>query len=118
MLARSRKNLSTLRERSARTRDRASLKRGRSLATHLLMAGIDAETAKGMVIPLRGIAKRTDMQPVKVARTRNTVSGKGGRKARLRTVNHYTTAQVQTLTSVYKPRKAEYVAAKRVLVNA
>lgn len=116
MLASTRQARRTLRQRSAATRFNASLKRGRSLATHMIAAEIDPDTAKGMAVALRGVAKRTGMKPAKIARTRNTVDGKGGRKARLRIVNHFTAVQVQTLLDSYKPRKAEYKAAKLALV--
>jgi hypothetical protein len=129
MLANTRQNRRTLRQRSAATRFNASLKRGRSLATHMIAAEIDPETAKGMVIALRGVAKRTGMKPAKITRTRNTVDGKGGRMARLsgragdparreaksHIVYHFTALQVQTLLNTYKPRKASYAAAKAVL---
>lgn len=121
----------TLRQRSAHTRFNASLQRGRSLATHMIAAEIDPETAKGMVIALRGVAKRTGLKPAKITRTRNTVDGKGGRMARLsgragdparreaksHLVYHFTATQVHALLNTYKPRKAVYVAAKKALVT-
>ena len=118
MNVRATQNRRTLRARANPTRFNASLKRGRAMATHMVAAGFDDDTVKGMSTALKGLARRTGMQPVKVARTRNTVNGKGGRKARLVKVNHYTAAQVQELLTSYKPRKAAYVAAKNVLIAA
>lgn len=112
MLLASRTRRAVLRARANQNRTVASLKRGRSLATHLLVAGVDAETAKGVANGLRGVAKRLGVQPVKVDRTRRTLEGRNGR---LRPVSHYTAAQVAFLVSQYKPRKAEYKQAKLAL---
>lgn len=108
----------TIRERSQATRFNASLKRGRSVATLLIAAGVDDDTVKGLSAALKKVARTIEMKPVKVSRTRNTVDGKGGRKARLQRVNHYTPAQLQTLLAAYKPRKAEYKAAVVLMVLA
>lgn len=108
----SRTRRSVVRERGRQTRFTASLKRGRSLATHLIAAGVDAETAKGVATALRTVAKRLGVEPVKVDRTRRTVEGRNGR---LRPVNHFTSVQVALLVSQYKPRKAEYKMAKLAL---
>lgn len=102
-------------QRSAATRLTRSLRRGRSLATHLVAAGVDAETAKGAAAGLRSVAKRIGVEPVKVARTHRTTEG---RSARLRKVHHYTAAQVDVIARSYKPRKAEYKAALVLLVLA
>jgi hypothetical protein len=104
-----------VRERSAATRFTSSLKHGRAIATHLVAAGFDDETVKGMANALRNVAKKLEIEPVKVSRTRNTADGKGGRKAKLRKVSHYTSAQVQRMAAAYKPRKAEYKAARLTL---
>ena len=108
MNARSIKARRTIRERSAATRLTASLNRGRSLATHLLAAGIDADTAKGVANGLRSVAKRLHITPVRVTRTRRTLHGRDGHGHR---VQHFTTAQVRLLAANYKARKPEYRAA-------
>jgi hypothetical protein len=115
MLASSRNARRLVRQRSNATRFNASLKRGRAIATHLVAAGFDDATVKGLSAALKKVARDTGMQPAKISRTRNTVDGKGGRKAKLRKVHHYTPAQLQTLLSAYKPRKASYKAAKLAL---
>lgn len=102
-------------ERAAATRFARSLIKGRSLATHAVAAGVDAETAAGVANGLRSVAKRLGMAPAKVDRTHRTTSG---RSDRLRKVNHYSAAQVQTLLRAYKPRKAEYRAAVVLMVLA
>jgi hypothetical protein len=104
-----------VRERAAATRFTASLKRGRSLATHAVAAGVDAETAAGVANGLRSVAKRIGMEPVKVARTHRTTEGKA---SRLRKVHHYSAAQVAELLRNYKPRKAEFKAAVVLMVLA
>ena len=118
MNARTRQNLRTLRQRSADTRFTASLNRGRALATHAIAAGVADEDVKGFANGLRSKAKDLGVKPVKVTRARNTVDGKGGRKAKLKVVYHFTAAQVQRINEAYKPRKAEYKAAKQVLALA
>ena len=102
-------------ERSAATRFSRSLHRGRSLATHAIAAGVEAETAAGVANGLRSVAKRLGIAPVKVARTHRTTEG---RAARLRKVNHFTAAQVDVLLRNYKPRKAEYKAAVVLMILA
>jgi hypothetical protein len=102
-------------QRAAATRFTRSLLKGRSLATHAIAAGVDAGTAAGVANGLRSVAKRIGMEPVKVARTHRTTDG---RAARLRKVNHFTSAQVQVLLRNYKPRKAEYKAAVMLMVLA
>jgi hypothetical protein len=89
-------------ERAAATRFARSLHRGRSLAA-------------GVANGLRSVAKRIGVEPVKVARTHRTTEGKS---ARLRKVNHFTTAQVDVLLRNYKPRKAEYKAAVVLMILA
>lgn len=102
---------SILRTRSAATRLRASLKRGRALATHVIAAGVPAADVAGVTNGLRSVAKRLHLAPVKVSRTRRTVEG----KSRLRKVGHYTAAQVAVMVTEYKPRKASFIAAKHAL---
>jgi len=104
-----------VRELAAANRLTASLRRGRSIATHLIAAGVDTETAKGAANGLRAVAKRIGMEPVKIARTHRTVEGSGNR---LRPVQHFTAAQVAILRAAYKPRKAEYKAAMALLALA
>lgn len=104
-----------LRDRTRRNRTVASLKRGRSLATHALVAGVTPENVTGFVNGMRTTAKRLGIQPVKVARAHHTV---GGRQHRLTVVHHYTTAQVQAINAAYQPRKPEYKAAKMALTLA
>lgn len=108
MNARSTKARRTIRERSAATRLTASLARGRSLATHVLAAGVDAETAKGVANGLRSVAKRLHVEPVRITRTRRTLAGRDGHGHR---VQHFTTTQVRVLLANYAPRKPEYRAA-------
>jgi hypothetical protein len=103
-------------QRSAATRFSRSLRKGRSLATHVVAAGVvNAEIVKGVANGLRSVAKRIGMEPAKVARTHRTTDG---RAARLRKVNHFTAAQVQVLLRNYKPRKEEYKAAWILMVLA
>lgn len=104
----------TLRERSAATRLTASLNRGRSLATHVLAAGIDPETAKGVANGLRSVAKRLHVGPVRTTRTPRTLDGRDGHGRR---VGHYTTPQVQLLLVSYAPRKAEYRDARNFMLT-
>lgn len=117
MNSRTRTARRTLRQRSAATRFTASLQRGRALATHAIAAEIPTENIDGFVNGLRSVAKRLGIKPVKVTLTRNTVNGKGGRKARLRPVHHYTAQQVQTLNKAYRPRKTEYRSARIALAS-
>jgi hypothetical protein len=105
----------TVAERAAAHRFTRSLVKGRSLATHAVAAGVDAETAAGVANGLRSVAKRLGMAPVKVDRTHRTTEG---RSPRLRKVNHFTADQVQALLRAYKPRKAEYKAAVVLMVLA
>ncbi|MFF1284385.1 hypothetical protein ACFVY4_27035 [Streptomyces sp. NPDC058299] len=93
-----------VRERAAATRLARSLRRGRSLKTHALAAGIAPETADGVANGLRSVAKRLGVQPVKVARTHRGAE-------RLRKSYRYTPAQVAVLRAAYRPRKTEYRAA-------
>lgn len=108
MNAKARAARQTVKTRSAQTRLTASLNRGRSLATHLLAAGIDTDTAKGVANGLRSVAKRLHITPVRITRTRRTLNGRDGHGHR---VQHFTTAQVRLLAVNYKARKPEYRAA-------
>jgi hypothetical protein len=108
MLASSRTARRTLKARSAATRLTASLNRGRSLATHVLAAGIEPETAKGVANGLRSVAKRLHVTPVRVTRTRRTLDGRDGHGHQ---VQHFTTTQVRLLAANYAARKPEYRAA-------
>ena len=92
-----------LRARKATVRLAASLRRGRSLATHALAAGADPKTCATVVNGLRTAAKRLGLAPVRVARTHRTVEGKTGRT---RSVQHWTSAQVAALAAAYSPRSA------------
>jgi hypothetical protein len=111
MNARSTTARQILRTRSSHTRLTASLRRGRSLATHAIAAGVDIADVPGVVNGLRTVAKRLHVEPVKTSRTHRTITGTG----RMRSVGHYTTAQVQLLLTAYRPRKAEYIAAAHQL---
>jgi hypothetical protein len=104
-----------VRERATATRFTRSLRKGRSLATHAIAAGVDAPTAAGVANGLRSVAKRIGMEPAKVARTHRTTDG---RAARLRKVNHFTSAQVDVLLRNYKPRRADIKAAVVLMVLA
>jgi hypothetical protein len=101
----------TIKTRSAQTRLTASLRRGRALATHLLAAGIDTETAKGVANGLRSVAKRLHVAPVRMTRTPRTLDGRDGHSRR---VGHYTSGQVHLLLIAYQPKKPAYVAAKNL----
>jgi hypothetical protein len=105
---RSRTARKILRQRSRDTRLTASLNRGRSLATHALAAGLDADTAKGVANGLRSVAKRLHVTPVRVTRTRRTLNGRDGHSHR---VQHFTTAQVRLLAANYNAKKPAYRAA-------
>ena len=111
MIAATRTARATVKSRSAHTRLTASLRRGRSLATHVIAAGVDIADVPGVVNGLRTVAKRLHVEPVKTSRTHRTVAGAG----RMRRVGHYTAAQVQLLLTAYRPRKAEYIAAAHQL---
>jgi hypothetical protein len=113
MLATARQARRTIRERSTATRLTASLRRGRSLATHALAAGLDTETAKGIANGLRSVAKRLHVAPVRVTHTPRTLNGRDGHTHR---VGHYTTAQVQQLLVAYTPRKPEYRDARNYML--
>jgi hypothetical protein len=113
--AKTRQARQIVRQRSADTRFNASLNRGRALATHAIAAGVAQEDVKGFANGLRSKAKDIGEKPVKVTRARNTVDGKGGRKAKLKIVFHFTAAQVQRINAAYKPRKAAFKAAKLAL---
>lgn len=115
MLKASRNRRRIIAERTAARRFTRSLLKGRSLATHAVAAGVDAETAAGVANGLRSVAKRLGMEPAKVARTHRTTAG---RSDRLRKVNHFTAAQVSVLLRNYKPRKAEYKAAVVLMILA
>lgn len=104
-----------IRDRAAATRFTRSLAKGRSLATHAVAAGVDAETAAGVANGLRSVAKRLGMAPAKVDRTHRTTAG---RSDRLRKVNHYSATQVGVLLRSYKPRKAEFKAAVVLMLVA
>jgi hypothetical protein len=92
----------TIRTRSAATRLTASLNRGRSIATHVLAAGVDAEAVAGVVNGLRSVAKRLHVEPVKVTRTPRTIRGRDGHGHRC---GHYTAAQIQLLVSASSPAR-------------
>jgi hypothetical protein len=115
MNASSRKAQQIIRQRALENHTRKSLRRGRSLATHVIAAGVPEADVQGVVNGLRTAAKKTGTAPVKVDRTHRTVEGKG---RRLRPVNHYTADQVRQLAATYKPRKAEYRAARDLLLAA
>lgn len=112
MLLASRTRRAVLRGRASQNRMIASLKRGRSITTHVLAAGIDPETAEGVANALRSVAKRLGVQPVKVTRAHRTVKGK---ESRTKVSNHYTAAQVAFLASQYSPRKLAFKQAKLAL---
>jgi hypothetical protein len=103
-------------ERAAATRFTASLRRGRALATHAVAAGVvNAETLEGVANGLRSVAKRLGIEPVKVVRRHRTVRGKAGRTVR---TYHFTTAQVGVLLRNYKPRRADIVEARILMLVA
>ncbi|MEU7048042.1 hypothetical protein [Streptomyces eurythermus] len=106
-----RRNLrAELRRRSAAHRLATSCRRRpRSLATVAIAAGVAKDTAAGVANGLRSVAKRLGLAPAATARTRRTVVG--GRAHRTHTVTRWTLAQISRLTTAYRPRKAEYVAA-------
>ncbi|MFJ8855122.1 hypothetical protein [Streptomyces sp. NPDC102437] len=99
-----------IRTRAAANRLAASCRRHpRSIATHLLAAGVDRDAATGCASGLRAVAKRLNIEPVEVARTRRTVQG--GRARRVHVVYHYTRTQVARIASAYRPKKSSYRAA-------
>ncbi|MEW2302022.1 hypothetical protein AB0958_18950 [Streptomyces sp. NPDC006655] len=100
-----------IRDRAAATRLARSVRRGRSLTTHALAAGVEQKTAEGVANGLRSVAKRLDIKPVKVARTHRGAD-------RTRASHHYTPAQVAQLRAAYKPRKPEYIAAVALMALA
>lgn len=105
-----------VRDRAAATRFTASLKRGRSLATHAIAAGVeDAKTIDGVRSGLLSAAKRLGVKPVKVVRRHRTVRGK---ENRTKVTYHYTAAQVGALLRNYKPRRADIKAAVVLMVLA
>ncbi|MGW3164811.1 hypothetical protein ACWC9Q_18445 [Streptomyces sp. NPDC001142] len=92
-------------------RDRARANRPHSLASHVIARGESAETAKGIANGLRSVAKKLGLVG-KAGRTRRTVDGRG----RLRKVVRYTAEQFAAALTVYRPRKATYVAARARLL--
>jgi hypothetical protein len=94
--------------RSEATRLTASLRRGRSLATHVIAAGVERADVPGVVNGLRAVAKRLAVQPVRTVRSPRTINGRDGHGHRC---GHYTTAQVQLIVANYSPRKPAYRAA-------
>ncbi|MER7952026.1 hypothetical protein ABTY59_32010 [Streptomyces sp. NPDC096079] len=86
----------------------------RSLYTHVLATGATAATAKGMVSSLRDHAKKNAIKGLR-ARSRRT---SGGFLRKATTVFRYTRAQVAAIVATYKPRKAEYKAARAALIAA
>ena len=104
----------TVRARRAASALKASLRRGRSLATHAIAAGADADSVSGVVAGLRKAAAKLGMAPVRTVRTHRTTSGK---ESRTRRVGHWTSAQVALLAQAYKPRKAEYKLVAAVLAG-
>jgi hypothetical protein len=99
-----------LRRRAAKTRLVSSVRRRpRSLTTVAIAAGVAKEAASGVANGLRSVAKRIELAPATVARTRRTVNG--GRSHQTHNVSRYTLGQVRLLIRSYKPRKPEYRAA-------
>lgn len=115
MIRSNRTRRQTLKTRSAATRLAASLNRGRSIATHVIAAGVDKDAVAGVVNGLRSVAKRLHVEPVKVCRTHRTVADGYGR---MRRVQHFTAAQVRVLAANYSPRKPEFKAARAFLLAA
>lgn len=106
-----------VRARAAHTRLVASTRRRpRALATFLVAAGVDRDTAAGAANSLRGVAKRLAVAPAQTVRTHRSVANGSSRTAR--TVNHWTRDQVAALTRSWSPRKAEYIAARARLLEA
>ncbi|MFB7674029.1 hypothetical protein ACFC26_21720 [Kitasatospora purpeofusca] len=89
--------------------------RARSLTTHVLAAGVDAESVDGFVSALRSVAKRKKVKPSEKARTRRTRSGWG---QTVRTSRRYSRAQVRELLMAYNPRKAAFQAARELMLAA
>lgn len=104
------------REAGIRRLKASTLRRPRSLTTHVLAAGIDTDTARGVAGSLRTVAKRLGIKPEQTTRSRR--SAQGGRPRHGHRVYRYTRSQVQTITAAYKPRKAEYRSAAGVLALA
>lgn len=86
----------------------------RSLASHLLAAGVDRTTATATANALRAVAKRLAITPDATGRTRRTVHGGRGP---LRTTNRYRLATVATIATAYKPRKAANRDARDLLLT-
>jgi len=106
---------SALRRRAAQTRLVTSVRRRpRSLASHLLAAGVEREVASGAANGLRTVAKRLNVVPAATGLTRRTVNGGRGP---LRTVARYSRAQLVALMATYRPRKSEYIAARALVLG-
>jgi hypothetical protein len=103
----------TIRERAAANRLPNSIRRGRarSITTHVIAAGVPAETAKGVADGLRAVAKRLGIKPVRVVNNRR--NDRHPSKVR----HHYTAAQVAQMRAAYRPRKAEYKTAVAVMAR-
>jgi hypothetical protein len=100
----------TVRHRAAANRLAASVRRRpRSLATHLIAAGVDRTTAAGAASGMRSVAKRLGLTPAETGRTHRTLQG--GRSRTTHNVHRFTAAQVATIAAAYRPRKPEYKAA-------
>lgn len=107
----------TLRRRCTANRLVASCRRRpRSLATHLIAAGVDRDDIAGAASGLRSVAKRLGVVPAVTGRTHRTVHG--GRSHATHNVYRYTAAQVARIVSAYRPRKAEYKVAAQMLTRA
>ncbi|MFI9598918.1 hypothetical protein ACIHCX_03385 [Streptomyces sp. NPDC052043] len=117
MIDSNRTRRAALKARATANRLVASCKRRpRSIATHLIAAGVDAQTASGAASGMKAAAKRIGLAPAQVARTRRTTAG--GRARITRTVTRWTRNQLRRLLAAYNPRKAEYRAAVARLAAA
>jgi hypothetical protein len=105
----------TLRRRCTANRLVASCRRRpHSIATHLIAAGVDRDTAAGAASGMRSVAKRIGITPAETGRTHRTVHG--GRSHATHNVHRYTAEQVVTIASAYSPRKAEFKAAVAAVI--
>lgn len=109
-----RRTRAVLRDRTRHTKLTNDCRRKpRSLASHLLAAGVTPTTATGAANGLRAVAKRLTITPDATGRTRRTVHGGRGR---LRTVNRYYATTAARIASAWRPRKTEYRDARDLLL--
>lgn len=111
MNARSRQARRTIaaRTRTQRAQARIARRNAGSLTTHGIAAGLTVKDAASMAGSLRTVAKRLGIQGT---------SARVHRAGRMRDTTRFTPAQIAALCTAYKPRRADFKAAKERLLHA